>query len=406
MREKNRRRTVRGKSKKPAKGKPHGSWTWRPLRIALSLAVVIFLVILFSQFSNLHKFQNLILDTNMSLSDAPTTTEVAIVKITDEDYRGFFEGKSPLDPSKLQWLINAISKGKPKLIGVDIDTSAPQFSVVQIGRDWPPIIWSREPKEVPQTVLEKTELLDVLGGKDRALNANSGIPFLIEDPEDKVTRRYRRLIETTEGLMPSFSWAVARQALAKKQNNLEASQEDFYIRFYNSQKGMTIGSNFPASTILELSMAADPSKNHPLKDKIVLLGGAYLGQDLHDTPVGRMNGVEIIGQVVETELQGGGDKAHNKLYIILLEIFEGVIVIFLFQFFHKAGFLKALMMNLLTLFLLAVVCSYMAFGIFGGWKYFAPLLILILLYEFIVEYRGDLVKTLWNSLFGASPNAH
>ena len=104
-------------------------------------------------------------------------------------------------------LLDDIAKGDPALIGVDIDTSAPQFrDEFEEGKNWPPVVWEREVRELPENDTSYTlEPLDVLGGKPNLdYSKNSfGLGLLIDDA-DGVTRRYRRLIQTRAGPLASF----------------------------------------------------------------------------------------------------------------------------------------------------------------------------------------------------------
>lgn len=365
------------------------------------ITVTLLLVFLLSRMGVLHKLDTSIFDARMRLNSPPAESAVAVVIITDEDYQKIFGGKSPLDPIKLQALINAIALGKPKVIGVDIATTNEQFRNIQIADWWPPVIWYRDSKEVSNQEPTTTgrhpeqglvEPLSVLGGKGPEFDANSGLPLLIEDAEDKVTRRYRRMIETTDGLLPSFPCAVVSKFPTDTTSKLKASTDDLFIRYSIDGDG-THRFTPRASWVLDLAKSGLPPDN-PFRDKIVLLGGSYLNQDKHDTPLGSMDGVQILAQVIETELEGGGDKAPNKLTTHLLEIFEGIIVVILFQLFQQYSFFKALLLNLVTLITTASVCSVVAFGSLWRLTYFLPLLLLILLYELIVEYRSHLIKRL------------
>jgi CHASE2 domain-containing sensor protein len=382
------------------KSAPGGLWGRIP-RILIGLLVVLGLVFGVSSLGALHKLDAFVHDTKMRLNHPPAESEVAVVIINDDDYRKLFKGKSPLDPFELQRIINAIALGKPRIIGVDIVNTDEQFRAVELTSWWPPIIWYRESQLVPpQEQAEHgahneqglVEAFSVLGGKGPEYDANSGLPLLIEDAEDRVTRRYRRMIATTEGLLPSFPWAIVSKLPPDKARGLKASTDDLFIR-YSLDKDGTHRFTPTASIVLELAKGGLPADN-PFKDKIVLLGGSYLNADKHDTPIGVMNGVEILAQVVETELQGGGDKAPNKFTTHLLEIFEGAIAIILFQFFQRYRFSKALLLNLSMIFLTSLLCSYVAFG--SPWRiaYFLPLLLLLILYEHIMEYRAHLIKIL------------
>jgi hypothetical protein len=107
--------------------------------------------------------------------------------------------------------------------------------------------------------------------------------------------------------------------------------------------------------------------------------------------------------VLETELQGGGDKAPSHATIILLELFECVAVILLFHSFHTLGFMRALGLSLLSVVVISAVCSLLSFRSIYRVAVFIPVLICVLIYEFSVEYRADVVKKL-SLLFGAKPD--
>ncbi|MGB8511035.1 MAG: CHASE2 domain-containing protein [Pyrinomonadaceae bacterium] len=382
-----------------------GLWR-RLLRIIPAVFVTFLLVLLFSRLGVLHKLQTFVSDTMMRLNAPPAPSDVAIVDITDEDYKEIFGGKSPLDAAKLRLLIDLIARGNPKVIAVDISTSAEGFKEIGIDDRWPPVVWERDPLKVPEFEDEPPEALDVLGGRDPRLNDNSGMPLLFDDAEDGMTRRYRRLIKTADGsLLPSFPWAIISKFPTAKTSELTASTDKYFIRYAGDAEG-THRFNLTASRLIELSKGAGLPEDNPLKDRIVLLGGTYGDDDKHFTPLGRMDGIQVIAQVVETELQGGGDKAPNHAAILLLEIFEGVLVILLFHAFHSLGFVKATLLNLLSVLVIAVICSYLAFGSMSRATFFIPVLICVLIYEFAVEYRVELVKKLSGITGGESHDIH
>src|SRR5215212_633643 len=101
---------------------------WPHLRKAtVAIISAIPITFLFSGIGVFRYLETPILDAQMHLRAAPEDSDVVIVRITDEDYREKFKSKSPLDPVELQNIINAIARGKPKVIGVAIDTAPTQF---------------------------------------------------------------------------------------------------------------------------------------------------------------------------------------------------------------------------------------------------------------------------------------
>lgn len=64
------------------------------------------------------------LDPMLQGTAPATSTEIGIVKITEEDYRNYFCGQSPLDGRGVIALVLAVrEKLHPAAIGVDLDTS-------------------------------------------------------------------------------------------------------------------------------------------------------------------------------------------------------------------------------------------------------------------------------------------
>ena len=48
---------------------------------------------------------------------------IAVVPVTDDDYKDLFDGKSPLQPAVVLQLIKACAVAGAKVIAVDLDTS-------------------------------------------------------------------------------------------------------------------------------------------------------------------------------------------------------------------------------------------------------------------------------------------
>lgn len=395
------------RKKKSERGKPRRNPRRRTTKPSLArrlaratplILILVLLVIAFGRLGVLHKLETITLDTEARLNSPAAESAVAIVNIVDADYEKMFDSKSPLNPASLHDLIDAIAAGQPKVIGVDIDTSDKQFRYgFQISPAWPPIIWERIVRELPESVNEKPEPVSVMGGRDAALDRDAGLALLIQDAEDKVTRRYRRFIDTSEGLLPSFSWAMVHKFAPEKALLLDARAEPLLIHYSGDREG-SHRLEFTAAKIMELAPQWRASAQaSPLRNKIVLLGGSYLGQDRHDTPLGKMLGVRVIANVIESELAGGGVGAPNKITIVLLEIFDGVLLTLLFHFFSSA---RAALVSLLIVPFLALVCSLLSFGSVSRWAYFAPVLVGVLLFELYGHFRRHTVTHVYEELSG------
>jgi CHASE2 domain-containing sensor protein len=312
----------------------------------------------------------------MQLYLTPRDSDVVIVRITQDDYKNIFKGRSPLDPGELQTIINAIAAGRPKVIGVDVDTAPPQFQQMELPTGGPPIVWAREATYSNKE--DKYYLDDVLGGKVPPPSA-SGLVMLKLD-EDKVVRRYQRLYDTDTGSFPSFAWAVLKEYRGGLGKPLEDSKDEMLIQFAGNP-GRPYRFDLPTSEIKRLALNEHWAANGILRDKIVLLGGSYAGRDEHNTPLGWMVGVEVMAHVLDTELKGGGVRPPNTILIILLGVIAGVL---LWMLLNHYPLRYSFPLSLLVIPALAFLCSLMAFRSVSEWAYFIPILLAVLgqqLYE-------------------------
>ena len=348
-----------------------------------------------SRLGTLHGLERLALDAEMAASPHPSTS-ICLVEITDTDYDDIFGGRSPLLPDKLHDLISAIALSKPAVIGVDIDTSHPQFRNLRIEPDWPPVIWERDISTNGQ-ISGEGEPLDVLGGQDPRINQNSGIPVLLDDPEDKATRLYTRCLRTKSGSEPTFVYAVAtayRSAISKTTSESrflcdsgnKAPTQSLFIN-YALRRGTTLYEK-DAAQVLGLSDKkenGDQSQIVPdFVNKIVLIGGTYRDFDRHFTPTGELPGVAVLANAVDTELQGGGVKASPRWVLFGLEFIASALLVLLFhQYAVRPGIALAWGVPLTVA--LSLVFSFFSFHTFSRFVNFAPTLLAVLIFE-VYEY--------------------
>lgn len=339
------------------------------------------------------ELENWFLDTQMKLAAPARDSQIVIIDITKQDFSQIFQSRSrPLDPAQMQKLIEAIADGEPCVIGVDIDTSFPEFKNFKVSPKLSNVVWEREPRAMPEDVDQKPEMLNVLGGQNPELNARSGVPFLIDDSK-KVTRYYTRLIETTEGKMPSLAYAIFREAKNRnceqiKFPDLEESDNPLIIGYARGTSGAG-RARISAGSVLKFAENPNWRDNRLIKNKIVLLGGSYYDDDKHDTPLGTMDGVEITANVVETELGGGGIKPPGTLIMILLQIFDGILLVALFQIF---SWRKAILLCLPLIAVIALACSFLTYYSFAQWLFFVPVMIGVIIAEFFDKAKEHFKK--------------
>jgi CHASE2 domain-containing sensor protein len=362
----------------------------------------------------LHGLEHMILDAEMHIQ-APPPSPVAIVMITDADYDAIFQGHSPLDPDRLHDIITDIAVSAPSVIGVDIDTSDPQFKTFKIEPEWRDVVrWERDVYVGSKE--DDLEPLDILGGQDLSLNDKSGIPALLDDPEDRATRRYSHCIKTKGGLNQSFtSSIVAAYSSALPSNSTSESRircENSSAQPSNSKAGsriscesssesdpMLIGftertknSRFHISASKVHQISGMPQENGQrnqipeLCHKIVLLGGSYRDYDRHFTPLGKLVGVEVLANAIETQASGNEVRAHEPWMLFMLDFVAASMLVLLFHLFPASVenyFAFALVLTVL----IALFFSFVAFHSLSRFADFWPTLLAVLLFEFYVHVR-------------------
>ena len=368
---------------------------WRLLRGAPFLLVMLLFVFIFNRAGLLSKLETSILDTQMRLDAPLQESPVVIVNINQQDFEDFFAGQSrPLNPTRLQDLITAIAKGEPCVIGVDVDTNFPEFGDenFKINRDWSDIVWVREVEDVPGSIDVAPIPSNVLGGR-ADFKGSSGLPLLIQDSSG-VTRRYKRLIETTKGVLPSFAWAVFQQArkcsgIVFPELPQTVDTKPLLIK-YSRPEG--IGRNvFAASHIVQSAQDPNWPDNRLIRGKIVLIGGTYLHEDRHSTPMGVLSGVEINANVIETELRGGGIEPPGFLPVALLALFDGLLVIGLFHIFPWR---QAVLYSVPVMIVLSLFCSLLTYKSLAQWPLFVLVMSGAVLAEALDSLKGHYGQSL------------
>ncbi len=353
------------------------------LRRALP-AVIVAIVANFAltRFGVLHGIERWVADTELSLSSR-VATDVAVVAITDADYDEIFEGRSPLKPQKLHDLIDAIARSGARIIAVDIDTTHPDFHDFALDSKWPPIVWEREASTAGMQAGE-IEPLDILGGQEGAtFRQISGMPILLDDPTDQVTRLYTRCLETKIGPLPSFVRASVAaykggnaQEIARSCTGAADAERPRLISFFRFQD--------PVRAATVLAMDAAGTSNAALTGKLVLLGGSFRDFDRHTTALGTMPGFAVLANAIETELNGGGGLEAPRWELFALEVVASAILICLF---HAASVRTMVIYGIPAALVLSVAFSVLAFRSSSRLLAFAPTVLAVLAFEVYEHIR-------------------
>ena len=104
--------------------------------------------------------------------------------------------------------------------------------------------------------------------------------------------------------------------------------------------------------------------------------------------IGPMSGVEIIANVIESDLRGGV-KTPGFVSMSLLQIFDGMLLVALFQIF---SWRKAFLMSLPFIVLVALACSFFTYYSFSYWLFFAPIMVGVVFTELFVKVNDFFKK--------------
>jgi CHASE2 domain-containing sensor protein len=367
----------------------------------------------------LRGFETAALDSMLRLHSVAPKSNVLLVTIDDQDYRELFGGVSPLQSERLLEVLQAVQAGKPRVIGVDVETSAPAFA----GKPWPQAVWARDAEvlcdeqghesngECEADNLQRFSLLggDVqerLQGKHIQTVPASGLVIFPQD-YDGVVRRYKRFFHSSQaqpksdvaGNVDTLPWAIVKAYVeTRRAEEGKNCRECDRIDATTAAQGDELVLNFagdryhfaelPARHLLTAAKKDYWATKSPCRDAIVIVGGTYrAARDAYATPVGMRSGMQIIAQAVESDLQGRGIRELNYWLANLLEYLNSLLIIFLaWRFPTRFGVLA----SLCTTIVLSIIASHLAFHTGGLWFNFSAVLIatwLHLLWEQSKEHR-------------------
>ena len=356
--------------------------TWIKPHYAFILILLVQTLVILAFSAPLENAEKSIIN-KLSFFNSPPAEEnrVEIVDINDDDRRTIFNGKNdPLDPQKLYKIVRAIAGKEPKLIGIDIDTSHEEFKDLEILQSEIPIVWAETP------VIDKGKILgtrEPVGGKPLPAGHYSAVPASPKD-SDNVQRFYQRYIKVGSDEAVSFPAKIISFANPEVFSSAAPEMDFRYISFVGKRQE-DFRPHISANDILGKTGSLPP-----LKNKIVLLGGSFSGQDRTQTPVGEMLGVDVLATIIETELAGGG---RTPLNIFIKVLFVILTSIGLLLIFHLYKIRSAILWSLLVSAAVAVLIGLIFQDAAGGFVLFGAFL-LSLLSQIIDKVRDSFKEKL------------
>jgi CHASE2 domain-containing sensor protein len=324
-------------------------------------------------------------------TSSPTApAAVKVVRIDTADYRRIFGATSPLNRDRVTEIIRAIAAHRPLVIGIDIESVDPWYATFPERINGVPLVWSRkfscQGNASMTAACPADERIPVpAAGRPTPDSLRAGI-IMLPLEQDGSFRRYTRFSRTRDGIHPAFSTVLLlRAGRAVEPESPDASR---FIRFRRSSKA---DSAYTAQWVLGRG-AASGSPSHVFRNKIVLLGGTY-GQERnhYPTPLGDLAGVEVVAQIVETELEGGGQRTPPAWRFFIIQCLAGFGIVMVF---HRRDLKSAFRISVVLALVAAPVISWLVFGTWRLWFYFLPVLSVWLiqqLYDEAMSYRDKLL---------------
>ena len=258
--------------------------------------------------------------------------DVVLVTITKKEYdcKKLFNGRSPLDATRLFEAVDKIQQLEPQVLAVDIDTSDKSFENFRKNHLKTNLIWARGVGPSGNTLKAEGFL-----GKDAGESRFAGIAGFERDP-DWTIRKLQECITLDGKKMRTFHSAIVRAS--NNATDETCTEHDLIGTRYN----------FPTLTLTQVEEAVRllpkagtnerkaAVKDNLLRGKIVLLGGTYSMVDYHPGPYGLIPGVELVGAAVQA--QKTAESSHERLQAVLAivaEILLGILIAWVyFQPWH------------------------------------------------------------------------
>jgi CHASE2 domain-containing sensor protein len=366
--------------------------------------------------------------------------DVALLFITEEEYKEGFHGISPLSRGRLAELVNLMVKLKARVIALDIDLSDPSSEdrklLDAMGRasaSGIPIVVSGNLMAIEdKTPTGDSTSLDLRPYADERLSTTEDGLILFEDmnpgsqwvgkvmyggtffglDNDGVFRRAEGfyMIKSHDSTYklpyvprPSFPLSVAaayqgmsQDALIESLTKIEEKRiilssprkdhrNEIHVQMVGGGKVIPnfIGNyeHFDREVSLKRLLGeygADKNEAETIfKDKIVIIGGTFDQKDFHMTPVGRMSGMEILANVTQSIVSGSLITPASFWQAFFFQVILGMVVALAYILFSRFW---ATVICLLALFPGVAIASLWSFSSSHYWFDFVPTIAGVMLY--------------------------
>lgn len=358
-----------------------------------------------SQLGALSGWETRAVDVFLFFRDRVPSSDIVLVLIDDNAFQALGE-RQPIDRRYLADMAEFLLSSGARVVGFDVHlrratTRSDDEALVEVTRRWerPPsgrIVFANVARPTnagvrPSYIAEPPFSLAV-----RSLFGYGNAPI----GSDGIVRRMLPLLPARDGgWLPSFALAVLAGYEGATADDIApglAAGGRLRLPVYDGQSGITRSESVPLAMLANQAWRIDyagpagsftsfpsgalvamarggvrPSDDNPFRDKIVLVGASFEeGHEFHPTPVGRMPGVEIQANIVQT-LLARRVRLPPPWWLNLTLLTAACVGVALLGFR-----LRALWVNLLSIAVVATLAalSYGAYGR-GYWlDFIAPLI--------------------------------
>lgn len=274
------------------------------------------------------------MDTLLRTPKPVPATHCSLITISEEEFTKYL-GES-LDPKKLSSVLQAILQYGPKVLVIDIDTSASRFQDVDIKPGGSKIVWARVSRQTLTVVpgqrqrAYQWQVGSVLGNRNPQPDY-IGTPIFPQDP-DSTVRNFQRTVQM-DSKSPALYWETLRAYCASRANDnsgaatacgviKNSADTDFEERPFRKDWEFR---SFALSDVMAPSGNLRPQPGE-LGD-VVLLGGNF--NDIHPTAFGPKLGIELTGSAIESELDPSQPRLPSAWLHWILKIALAMVIAWL-----------------------------------------------------------------------------
>jgi CHASE2 domain-containing sensor protein len=295
----------------------------------------------------------------------PKASRVAMVRISTSDADAFVGADKRLVPAELEKLILTIQRGKPASIGVDIDTADSSFADLaakQLGT----VLWGIP--AVYSNVHQEFFISGALGGK---CSSRCGVSA-VRTGADKTVRQFFRAVPVVTGSLKNERLTLNSILLGMEDMSTGPRMIDF--RWRTERTDLTAG---------EVKDLADAKLREKFHNKVVLVGTDFTAADEHHTPLGWKRGIDLVADIIDTELDGRAVEAPSRLKLLGIAALLGYLVWAIFHWMPT----KAPLFALLAIPFGTVLASEIAYRSLADFVLFAPVMIAVWAQQMYVRLK-------------------